>query len=111
MKRKKLLTRKSLKKPLIKIIVLTVLSGILSVIVSSLGDFSREQPYFGYKVFLLLAFFLFYVFVLCKYEVFDINTRRAKAELEKYLNAYEVFFSQLSDSCKNSTTKINTCIK
>ena len=108
---KKRLTRESLTRPIIKIVILSVLSGILSIIVSSLEDFDCAQPFFKTKLVILVIMAVVYLFVLCLYEVFDINTRRAKAEVIKQLHAYEVFCSKIADSCKENTTNINTCIR
>lgn len=97
-------------RPPIKACIIAILTTLISIFVSALGNWSREQDFFWPKVVGFAVVTIAYVFLIGWYAVVEVNTRRTVEELQNRVNAFRQLIVSIITICETNATDINTCL-
>lgn len=97
-------------RPPIKAIIIAILTTIISIFVSALGNWDKEQAFFGLKVVGFFVFTISYVILIGWYAVVEVNNRRITEELQHRVDAFRQLVVSIITICETNATDINTCL-
>lgn len=97
-------------KPIVKNIILSVLTLIIGGLCSALGSWNYTEKYFKIKFICLVLFSLLYIAMLIYYSTKEINLSKANEQLSKQNEAFNNAMAGIITICKQSSGSVNTII-
>lgn len=97
-------------KPIVRAIVIALLTVLVGLITSSLGSWDSSQSYFIAKV---VAFFIIvgaYILFTGYYTKNDVNQRLSYEVLQHQLDTFEDLIISIISICETTASDVNTCI-
>jgi len=100
----------SLSKPIVRAVLLGVLTIFFTISISIIGNWDKTQPYFIWKILFVAATACAYVFFTGYYAKIDVNQRRSYSVLQNQLEAFEDLVASIVSICNTTSTDVNKCI-
>lgn len=97
-------------KPVVKIPVIVVLTTIISIFVSSLGDWDPSQDGFTWKIVFLALSVIAYIAAMIFFATEEINQRRALGIYKSQVNTFENLMIGIISICGTNASDINKLI-
>lgn len=97
-------------KPVVKIPVIVVLTTIISIFVSSLGDWDPSQDGFIWKILFLALSVIAYIAAMIFFATEEINQRRALGIYKSQVNTFENLMIGIISICGTNASDINKLI-
>lgn len=94
-------------KPVVKIPVIVVLTTIISIFVSSLGDWDPSQDGFIWKIVFLALSVIAYIAAMIFFATEEINQRRALGIYKSQVNTFENLMIGIISICGTNASDIN----
>lgn len=99
-----------LMKPTIKTIVIAILTIILGIPTSSLGDWNTSQANFCLKLIIFIVCAILYVSTLAIYANIESKFRRSYDVLQRQVNTFEDLIISIISICETNASDVNACI-
>lgn len=100
----------SLSRPIVRAVLLGVLTILFTISISMIGNWDKTQSYFILKIFLVVATACGYVFFTGYYAKIDVNQRRSYSVLQNQIKAFEDLVASIVSICNTTSTDVNKCI-
>lgn len=97
-------------KPVVRAIIVALLTVFIGLITSFLGNWDSAQPYFIIKVVVFLGVALAYICFTGFYAKNDVNQRRSYEVLQHQLDTFEDLVISIISICETTASDVNTCI-
>ena len=99
-----------LKRPPVKITIMTILTTGISVLVSLLGDWDKSQANFVIKLISFLACVFLYIWLMIFYTTDEVNHRRLLEVYKRQIDTFEDLMISIISICETNATDINKSI-
>lgn len=97
-------------KPVVRAIVIALLTVLVGLITSSLGSWDSSQSYFIAKVVAFFIIVVAYILFTGYYTKNDVNQRRSYEVLQHQLDTFEDLIISIISICETTASDVNTCI-
>lgn len=101
-----------LQKPLVKSLLLSILTLIIGGICSAMGSWDKmNDTLFWYKLVSLVVFTILYIALLVFYGTKEVNNRRVISILKDQISAYDELLANIVSICKETASDVTSIIR